>query len=61
MYLPDSYFTTVLGEDGEEKLVYSFTGKEEEKIASGSKSKIDDMILSYSAELHPAVKSLLGD
>lgn len=54
-YLPDSYFTTVIGEDGKEKLVFSFTGKE--KVVSESKSKEGNIFRTYSSEVMAGMKA----
>jgi hypothetical protein len=54
LMLSPRYFTTVLGDDGREKRVFSLTT--EEKAISGSKSKEDNVLVCSTAELHPEVE-----
>ncbi|GJN04444.1 hypothetical protein PR202_ga21994 [Eleusine coracana subsp. coracana] len=55
LYLPHRYFTTVVEDDGSEKLVFSF--KKKEKVVPDSKSNEDNMFLSFSAEVESKIKA----
>lgn len=56
LYLSDRHFTTVVDDDGSEKLVFSF--EEKEKLVPESKSSQDNLFLTFSAEVEPEMKTV---
>jgi hypothetical protein len=54
LYLPERHFTSVIDDDGSEKLVFFFKEKE---VISESKSKEDSIFMSFSAKVEPELKA----